>query len=156
MELWKPGEGIVEFPSGRRVRGRSWKTKVSQDASLSVVLTTAVGKAFSNHGVLLTAQETVMIDWPDYRLPRRPSQAARILHDAWERAAHERVEITCGGGVGRTGTALAILALYEGMDAEEAVEFVRRNYHPDAVLSHAQSGFLRGFTYYRESLDCGS
>jgi protein-tyrosine phosphatase len=49
------------------------------------------------------------------------------------RAAYERVEVACSGGLGRTGTALACLAVLDGVPAGDAVAFVRGQYHPRAV-----------------------
>lgn len=48
-------------------------------------------------------------------------------------AARPHVEIACSGGVGRTGTAIAVLAIMSGIPPEDAVEWVRRNYHRRAV-----------------------
>jgi protein-tyrosine phosphatase len=45
----------------------------------------------------------------------------------------ERVEIACGGGVGRTGTALAGMAVLAGVPRTEAVAWVRRRYNKRAV-----------------------
>ena len=70
--------------------------------------------------------------------PRRPGGAARaVLAEALERAATERVELACGGGRGRTGTALACLAVLDGVPAEEAVAWVRRHYDRRAVETRA-------------------
>ncbi|WP_124054184.1 protein-tyrosine phosphatase family protein [Arcanobacterium ihumii] len=144
MKNWQDTDGVVEFPSGRRVRGRSWRASVTQEADVSVVLTTASGKEFSNNGVIGSG-ETITIDWPDYRLPRRPSQAIQVLRDVWQRSDKELVEITCSGGVGRTGTALAILAIFEGMCSTDAIDFVQEKYNPGSVSEHAQRGFLKDF-----------
>jgi protein-tyrosine phosphatase len=43
------------------------------------------------------------------------------LREAHEGSATERVEVACGGGVGRTGTALAVIAALAGVPAGEAV-----------------------------------
>ncbi|MDY5585322.1 MAG: protein-tyrosine phosphatase family protein [Arcanobacterium sp.] len=145
MERWQLGEGVVEFPSGRRIRARSWKTDVAQVADLSIVLTTVAGKNFAAEHGYPGKNETIIIDWPDERLPRRTVQATRILRDVWERSEKELVEITCRGGVGRTGSALAIIATFEGMNALEAIDFVRKNYNENSVKSHAQRGFLLDF-----------
>ncbi len=153
MSKWELDDGVIEFPSGRRVRGRSWKTPVSQDATYTVVLTTSSGKDFSNHGIQTSAQETVTIDWPDDRLPLRLSQASQVLREAWERSAEERVEIVCTGGKGRTGTALAIMAICDGMTPEDAIDFVRENYCAEAIQTHAQRGFLLDFSYRGVVLD---
>src|SRR5690349_5717187 len=73
------------------------------------------------------------VKWPDFRLPVDPAYAGEVLAEVWQRAAVERVEIACWGGRGRTGTALACLAVLDGVPSGEAVSFVRENYHPRAV-----------------------
>ena len=55
------------------------------------------------------------------------------LREAWHRAEAERVEIACGGGRGRTGTALACIAVPDGVSGCEAVAFVRERYDARAV-----------------------
>ncbi len=147
MEKWKPGKGVVEFPSGRRIRGRSWRLPVEQNATVSVILTTAAPGEFSTHSIFAGNPRRIMIDWPDYRLPRRTAQAAEQLYGAWQMADSELVEITCRGGVGRTGTALAMIAMFEGMSACEAIDFVRSRYNEQSVQSHAQRGFIMDFSF---------
>jgi len=48
-----------------------------------------------------------------------------VLTEAWQRAVTERVEFGCAGGHGRTGTALACMAILDGVPGTEAVAFVR-------------------------------
>lgn len=81
--------------------------------------------------------------WPDFWLPRSPSEAVLALRQAYERCADERVEIACDGGTGRTGTALAIVARYAGVPASEAVTWVRTHYRPRAVETPWQRRFVR-------------
>ena len=71
--------------------------------------------------------------WPDFRTPASTSDAMAALREAYERSATERVEVACGGGVGRTGTALAAIAVLAGVPPAEAVAWVRRHYHERAV-----------------------
>jgi hypothetical protein len=68
-----------------------------------------------------------------------------VLRETWERAATERAEIACGGGCGRTGTALACLAVIDGVPAERAVAFVRRHYAPRAVETPWQKRYVSRF-----------
>jgi protein-tyrosine phosphatase len=56
--------------------------------------------------------------------------------------AGERVELGCLGGHGRTGTALACLAVLGGYPPEEAVAWVRANYCPSAVETAEQESFV--------------
>jgi protein-tyrosine phosphatase len=85
------------------------------------------------------------VRWPDWRLPRNPADARDALVEAWERAATERIEVACGGGLGRTGTALACLAVLDGVPAADAVAYVRSHYHPRAVETPWQRRYVRGF-----------
>ena len=80
--------------------------------------------------------------WPDFRLPADAAQARAMLTQAWERAADGRVEIGCGGGRGRTGTALACLAILDGVPAAQAVAFVRAHYHRRAVETPGQRRYV--------------
>lgn len=58
----------------------------------------------------------------------------------------DRVEIACAGGRGRTGTALACLAIIDGVPAEDAVAFVRERYHRRAVETPWQRRYVRRFS----------
>lgn len=142
-ERWNIAPGVVEFPSGCRIRGRSWRKRVEEPADLCIMLTTSVGSRLGRAGITSSAAETIVIDWPDLRLPRRTSQAHEILKEAYERAKSERVEIVCGGGVGRTGTALAIIGVLDGMAPQEAIDYVKSHYNKLSVETPAQRAFVR-------------
>ena len=83
--------------------------------------------------------------WPDFRLPSDPADLRRALGAVWERSVAERVEVACAGGLGRTGTALACLAVLDGVPAAEAVAFVRAHYDPRAVETRPQRQFVAEF-----------
>jgi hypothetical protein len=53
------------------------------------------------------------------------------VREAWERAGAGRVEVACAGG--RTGTALACLAILDGLPGDQAVAWVREHYAARAV-----------------------
>ncbi|GAB3294729.1 hypothetical protein GCM10027298_03700 [Epidermidibacterium keratini] len=91
------------------------------------------------------ADADAWVRWPDFRLPASDEQALRVLTEAWQRAAHERVEIACGGGKGRTGTALAIIAILSGVSPGDAVGWVREHYDPRAVETQWQRRWVRRF-----------
>lgn len=142
MSTWNMSEGVVELPSGRRIRGRSWSDPVCEIADVSAILTTADPDVFAGRDAQGIAENVVYISWPDGRIPRRPQQAIEQLKDLLKSADDKRIEVTSGSGMGRTGTALAIMAVLEGMEPSKAIDFLHEAYSDDAVMSHAQSGFL--------------
>lgn len=130
--MWDLGAGVVELPDGRRVRGAGIR-KPRNDVS------------DPDFAVYLLGRDPRVTDWPncwvrwrDFGVPRSDAQALAVLSEAHERAAYERVEVACGGGVGRTGTALAALAIFGGVCPDEAVSWVRTRYHPRAVETRRQ------------------
>jgi hypothetical protein len=76
------------------------------------------------------------------RLPADEADVRLTLTEAWRRAVAERVEIACTGGHGRTGTALACLAILDGVPSTEAVAFVREHYDPHAVETPGQRRYV--------------
>jgi hypothetical protein len=131
--------GVLRLPSGRLVRGRGLHAgpPPGPAPTFAVYLLGAAPPAVD--------WDSRWLPWPDFRLPRDPAQARRLLTEAWERAATGRAEVACAGGRGRTGTALACLAVLDGVPAAEAVAFVRRHYHPRAVETPWQRRFVRRF-----------
>ncbi|MEV6348525.1 protein phosphatase [Actinoplanes sp. NPDC051851] len=137
---WEPdGAGVLRLPSGRLVRGRGLRRPMpsGHPPSWGIYL---LGSAPPEFG-----WTTRWIRWPDFWLPSDPPYARRVLLEALNRAEGERVEFACFGGRGRTGTALACLAILDGVPPEEAVAFVRANYHRDAVETPWQRRFVRRF-----------
>jgi len=137
---WDPAApGVVELPSGRLVRGRGLGSPLP-------------GGVLPELGVYLLGSppdrvpwESRWIRWPDFRLPVDRDAAREVLREAWARAAGERVEVACGGGRGRTGTALACLAVLDGVPAGDAVAWVRERYHPRAVETPWQRRYVGRF-----------
>ena len=93
-----------------------------------------------------TAWPSRWVQWPDWWLPTDRDDAHDALLELWQRAATERVEIACSGGRGRTGTALACLAVIDGVPADCAVAYVRRHYRRKAVETPWQRQYVRRFT----------
>jgi protein-tyrosine phosphatase len=86
--------------------------------------------------------ESRWLRWPDFRLPRDPQRVRAVLREAWEAAAGGRVEVACRGGHGRTGTALACLAVIDGVPPGTAVDYVRQHYDPRAVETPWQRRYV--------------
>ena len=59
--------------------------------------------------------------------------------------AGQTVEIGCVGGLGRTGTVLACMAVLAGVEPSKAVTWVRRNYRPEAVETSSQERWVAWF-----------
>lgn len=132
METWNHEPGVIELPDGRRIRGTGMrKTRgVAPEPNLAVYLLSR------DPGERRWPYRWVR--WRDFSVPRNSEHAMAALLEAFERAPFERVEIACGGGIGRTGTALALLAAFGGVPAESAVDWVRARYHRRSVETPAQ------------------
>lgn len=133
------GVGVLVLPDGRRVRGRGLRADAppGPDPTFGLYLLGREPPA--------TEWEARWVRWPDFLLPRDRSDAVAALREAHDRAATERVEVACGGGTGRTGTALACLAVLAGVAPDEAVAFVRAGYRARAVETRRQRRFVETF-----------
>jgi hypothetical protein len=89
--------------------------------------------------------ETRWVRWKDFWLPKDPDDARDAILQVFEGCATERVEVACTGGKGRTGTVLACLCILAGTTPEDAVSYVRANYHRHAVETPWQRRFVRRF-----------
>ncbi len=84
------------------------------------------------------------LDWPDFGVPGDPVVVVAAFESLLQRArSGQRVEIGCYGGHGRTGTALAGLAILCGAAPDEAVSWVRATYCERAVETDEQEAFAR-------------
>ena len=137
---WPDQDGVIELADGRRVRARGLRAGLlpGEQPAFGLYL---VGKPPPD-----TAWEQRWVRWPDFWLPSDRADAADALSEAFLRAATERVEVACGGGVGRTGTALACLAVLAGTPPDEAVAYIRQHYRRRAVETPWQRRYVRRFT----------
>lgn len=140
VETWDvTAPGVLALPSGRLVRGRALRRP------------TPPGPA-PEYGLYLLGREPAApgwpsrwVRWPDFRPPADRDDARAALVDAWARATDERVEVACNAGRGRTGTALACLAVLDGVAPEQAVAWVRLHYHTRAVETLLQRRYVERF-----------
>jgi Protein-tyrosine phosphatase len=136
-ETWDPSAaGILRLPSGRLVRGRALSRPLPSGPH------PALGVYLLGRRPPAVPWESRWLRWPDFRLPADEADVLPTLTEAWQRAAAERVEIACSGGRGRTGTALACLAILDGVRGSEAVAFVRQHYDPHAVETPGQCRYV--------------
>ena len=131
--------GVLRLPSGWLIRGRGLRRPVPDGP-------------VPDFGLYLLGQRPAPVEWearwvawPDYRLPRDRHDAEDAVREARSRAETERVEVACNAGRGRTGTALACIAVLDGVPAREAVALVRRHYDARAVETPWQRRYVRRF-----------
>lgn len=140
FEPWdQDAPGVLALPSGRSIRGRSLRggLPAGQLPELGLYL---LGKEPAP-----MPWTTRWLRWRDFGLPGDRPAARRSLEEVWAEAAMMRVEICCSGGRGRTGTALACLAVLDGVRPEDAVAYVRRNYDHRAVETPWQRSYVARF-----------
>ena len=136
MDGWGSESGVVRLPDGRLIRGTGIRRPRGQAPA-------------PDFAVYLLGRDPQVTEWPnrwvrwrDFRLPGSTEDAVEALREAHRRAAGERVEIACGAGIGRTGSAIAVLAVMSGIPADMAVDWVRANYHPRAVETRGQRTWI--------------
>jgi len=138
--IWEPAAaGVLRLPSGRLIRGRGLRRPLPAGPVPAFAL------YLLDHQPPLVPWESRWLHWPDFGLPSDPAATADALREAWARAGSERVEVACAGGHGRTGTALACLAVLDGVPNRQAVAYVRKHYSPRAVETPGQRRFVSRF-----------
>ncbi len=138
---WEEGQpGVLRLPSGRLVRGRGLRRPLDPGAPSPTYGVYLLGKRPPE-----VPWESHWLRWPDFRLPADRTAARAAFVEAWERSAAERVEFACAGGRGRTGTALACLAVLDGVPPDDAVAYVRGHYDRHAVETPWQKRYVRNF-----------
>lgn len=153
LASWEPDRpGVLKLPSGRLILGRGLRRRAPAGPAPSAPGAESAGYADPEFGLYLLgarppefAWTARWLLWPDFRLPTDRADAVEAISEAWRRAAHERVEVACGGGRGRTGTALACMAVLDGVAPRDAVAYVRAHYDPHAVETPWQSRYVRRF-----------
>lgn len=131
---------IVRFPDGTSVQA----TGLGRDGSDPLPdFALYLDAGWKHEGV---AWDNVVLDWPDFGLPGNVDTAFGAIRDAFALArSGQRVEVGCLGGIGRTGTVLACMAILAGVRSEDAVGWVRANYRPGAVETVEQQQLVADF-----------
>lgn len=133
-----PLSEAIQFPDGAWVRGRALRREpqAGPHPTFGLYLGVPYRPSWQHH----------YIAWRDFGLPRYPRQAAQLLRNAHEHAlCGGRVEIACNGGLGRTGTALAALAVLAGVHPDQAVRWTRQHYDRRAVETPWQRLWVQRF-----------
>jgi len=140
VEPWdESAPDVLRLPSGRLVRGRGLRYALPAGPLPQFALYLQGKSPPPGPG------EWRWLRWPDWWLPADPVETRQALGDVWRRAESERVEVACSGGQGRTGTALACLAILDGVAPAEAVLYVREHYNSKAVETPRQRRFVARF-----------
>lgn len=133
-----PTPGRLVLPDGTRLRGRSLRGGIPDGPT-------------PTFGLYVVGREPAVdwdarwVRWPDFGLPSDRDDAQDAFAEALGRARTERVEVACGGGNGRTGTALACIAVLAGVPAADAVAYVREQYRRRAVETPWQRRYVERF-----------
>jgi len=129
---------LVRFPDGTAVAAASLAARLEDDPNRDYGLYCDPAWA--------PTWEADLIDWPDFGVPADEDEATRLIAAAFERArTGEHIEVGCIGGLGRTGTVLACMAILSGVPSSEAVDWVRANYDPRAIETEAQEAWVEQF-----------
>lgn len=131
--------GVLRLPSGRLVRGRALSRPLP-DGPIPTFAVYLLGRRPP-----AVPWESTWVRWPDFRLPSDREATRAALVEAWTRTPDDRVELACGGGRGRTGTALACLAVLDGVPADRAVSYVREHFDARAVETPWQRRYVQAF-----------
>ncbi|HVE75659.1 MAG TPA: phosphatase [Actinomycetota bacterium] len=137
-------DGLVTFPDGTSVRACGVRQRAEDDE-------------WREFGLYMDpiwdpTWESETLDWPDFGVPAYDEDAVRAITEAFGRAkAGAHVEIGCIGGLGRTGTVLACMSILAGVPPEDAVQWVRKNYLPNAVENPDQVAWVKKFAALTEN-----
>jgi ADP-ribosylglycohydrolase/protein-tyrosine phosphatase len=115
-----------------------------EDKELEAARVTRIGEVLAANGVDLVRFPIRDVNVTDDR------DAVRVvLDDMLARlAAGQRVVVACRGGLGRTGTIVACLLRYIGLDADRAIAITRAT-RPGAIETSLQEQFVRDWTWPR-------
>ncbi|MBW0102190.1 protein-tyrosine phosphatase family protein [Pseudonocardia sp. KRD291] len=155
-----PLAGAIRLPDGTLVRGRGRRDPLPEGPAPQFGLYPGRPPDRGRRTLLrrttpwLPDWPAEWVDWPDFRTPRDPRRAAAAIVRAHDlaRAGH-RVEVACGGGVGRTGTVIACMAVIAGHPPDDAVAWTRRNYRSRAVETRGQRRWVAWFAEHRRRVD---
>ncbi|WP_260478012.1 protein-tyrosine phosphatase family protein [Nonomuraea sp. WAC 01424] len=137
--------GAFRLPDGSWIRGRGLRNPLPAGPLPDFGLYLGSARLARRHEDGLRWPHA-WIDWPDFLLPRYRDAAVRQVRELHRKAREgAAVEVACGGGVGRTGTVVACLAVLAGVVAGDAVAWTREHHHHRAVETPWQRRWVLRF-----------
>ena len=145
-------KGLVTVYGGGQSRGAEYTPEY-----VILDIGAGVGPFFILRGIVLPkflsrAPElrVIEVDWPDYGIPFLDAKDwQNLVADLIGIAKKEEglsLLVSCTGGHGRTGTALAILAHFFGVGSKDFGQYVRDNYCQEAIESKSQIEYIQEMT----------
>lgn len=140
-----PLVGAFQLPDGTWIRGRGLRHPLPSGPRPDFGLYLGSDKLRRRHESELPWPRE-WIQWPDFLLPRDRDVAVQEIRALYERArTGAAVEVACGGGIGRTGTVVACLAILAGLAPADAVAWTREHHHRRAVETPWQRRWVLRF-----------
>lgn len=139
----------LTLPDGTVVHPRGLRHRTPPDPAPDYGLYLGTALLRRRHAASLPWPQT-WITWPDFLVPLNRTTASTAIHHTYSRAlAGSRVEIACNGGIGRTGTVIACLAILAGLSPTEAIPWTRTHHHPHAIETPWQRRWVLRFALLR-------
>ncbi|MFC5818461.1 protein-tyrosine phosphatase family protein [Nonomuraea harbinensis] len=140
-----PLAGAFQLPDGTWIRGRGLRHPLPPGPRPDFGLYLGSDKLRRHHESELPWPRA-WIQWPDFLLPRDRDAAVQQIRALYERArTGAAVEVACGGGIGRTGTVVACLAILAGLAPADAVTWTREHHHRRAIETPWQRRWVLRF-----------
>lgn len=137
-------DGAIQLPDGTWIRGRGLRNP--EPAGVKPEYGLYLGSARMRRKYEIEWPHD-WIEWPDFLLPKDTGAAIRAIRKLYETAREgKRVEVACGGGVGRTGTVMSCLAILAGTAPADAIPWVREHYNHRAVETPWQRRWVLRFS----------
>jgi hypothetical protein len=138
-------QGAITLPDGARVRGRGLGGGVPEAPHPTFGLYLGSRTLRGRHEPLMPWPQQWVV-WPDFLVPADRAVATAAIQDVHRRAlAGDAVEVACTGGIGRTGTVIACLAVLAGLPPDQALVWTRAHHHPRAVETPWQRRWITTF-----------
>src|SRR5262245_52218834 len=139
-------DGAIQLPDGTWIRGRGLRNPEppGEKPDYGLYLGSAKMRRKLDDGLTWPHD---WVGWPDFRVPTDRDAAILAVRKLHETALPgKRVELACGGGFGRTGTAMSCVAILAGVAPAEAVAWVREHYNHRAVETPWQRKWVLRFS----------